>query len=127
MSSCANYTVPLNGDMTMKREDETKKGGLKGPNKLGKSGPKALFALGDIWCSRAATEELPNREVRKCLGRHVRGDWGNLTKRAWSQNDRALKNGGSLASVYHTRRGMCFWIVTSSDRTKTSVVVPAQL
>ena len=39
-------------------------------------------------------------------------------------NDRAVKGGERLLSVYHSKDGVKFWIITEWDRSATTVLLP---
>ena len=41
------------------------------------SGPPK-FPLGQVLATPGALEALPHQELQEALGRHVRGDWGDL-------------------------------------------------
>ncbi len=41
-----------------------------------------------------------------------------------SENDLALKEGNRILSAYTTRAGIRFWIITESDRSATTVLLP---
>ena len=58
--------------------------------------------------------------------RHARGDWGDVSKEDWQANDRALQTGERLLSVYHTRSGIKFWLITEADRSATTILLPQE-
>ena len=43
----------------------------------------------------------------------------------WQLNEDALKHGDRLLSVYHTHDDVKFWIITESDRSATTVLLPS--
>jgi hypothetical protein len=55
----------------------------------------------------------------------MRGDWGDVSEEDWRMNDSSLLNGLQLHSAYHDRRGAAFWVITESDRSLTTVLLPA--
>jgi hypothetical protein len=71
-------------------------------------------------------ERVPPSEMMQALRRHARGDWGELDPEDRQANDAALKNGTRLLSVYKTKSGMKFWIITEADRSSTTVLVPEE-
>lgn len=59
------------------------------------------------------------------LGRHVRGDWGDLPKEDKALNDEATINGGRIFSSYKRRKDDTkLWIITEADRNATTVLFP---
>ncbi len=69
-------------------------------------------------------ETLPPSELLLGLGRHMHCDWGDVGKEDWEANDRALVEGTRLFSVYHTRQGVKFWIISEADRSATTILLP---
>jgi hypothetical protein len=63
----------------------------------------------------------PNQYLR----RHLGGDWGDLDEGDRRQNDAALASGGvRLFSSYQVDRGLQLWIITESDRSVTTLLLP---
>ena len=65
-----------------------------------------------------------NDVVRVCLGRHSTGDWGDICPEDRQANDAALKNEQRLMSVYRTRCGTKYWVITEWDRSVTTILLP---
>lgn len=82
------------------------------------------FPLGRVVITRNALHSLPSAEVLVALGRHARGDWGNVGQADRQANERAMAEGARLFSVYFTRQGLRFWIITEADRSRTTVLLP---
>ena len=82
------------------------------------------FTLGQIVSTSNALSQIPVEEILSALSRHVRGDWGNLEAEDWQANERALALGGRLFSSYHSRQKVKFWIITESDRSVTTALLP---
>lgn len=67
--------------------------------------------------------------VRECLGRHCRGDWGDVGEESWKMNDDALeaeRNGqfsDRLFSLYSIGDREIY-IITECDRSVTTVLFP---
>ena len=80
--------------------------------------------LGQLLITPAAHEALSPTDVRAALDRHARGDWGDVTGDDGEANDEALENEGRLFSVYHNLAGLKFWVITESDRSATTVMLP---
>ncbi len=85
---------------------------------------QARFPLGRMMITATAMRQLTNMEVLVALGRHVRGDWGDVDDEDWEANERALKEGTRLLSVYHTAEGVKFYIITEWNRLGTTVLLP---
>ena len=82
------------------------------------------FPLGRLVATPNALESIPNDEILAALRQHAVGDWGQMTVHDWEANDLALTDGSRLFSVYRTRAGLKFWIITEADRTSTTVLLP---
>ena len=80
--------------------------------------------LGQLLITPAAREALSPADVRAALNRHVQGDWGDVTVDDGEANDEALENEGRLFSVYHNPDGLKFWVITESDHSATTVMLP---
>lgn len=85
------------------------------------SGP---FALGQTVATPNVLDTVPKGEIFAALQRHQNCDWGDVcTQDKWS-NDRAVKTGERLFSVYYSKSGTKFWIITEADRSATTVLLP---
>ena len=84
----------------------------------------AKFSMGQIVITPNGLDKLEEEDVRRGLGRHGRGDWGDLDEHDLQENELALKEGSRLFSAYHARDGTKFWIITESDRSVTTVLLP---
>ena len=87
-----------------------------------KSGTK--FPLGRTVITANAQAQLPASEVFSSLQRHYAGDWGDVEKDDWQENELSLAKGFRLFSVYHTAGGVKFWIITEADRSVTTILMP---
>jgi hypothetical protein len=68
-------------------------------------------------------QQLTNLDVLTALGRHVRGDWGDVDDDDWEANERALKEGTRLLSVYRSAGGVNFYVITEWDRSLTTILL----
>jgi hypothetical protein len=82
------------------------------------------FPVGRVVITSNALKEIPQHEFLVGLRRHVLADWGDVCSDDRASNDAALKDGGRLFSVYHTRSGVKFWIITEWDRSSTTILLP---
>ena len=82
-----------------------------------------LFSLGRIVATRNALSTLTHEEIAAAISRHGSGDWGEVGPDDWAENELSLKEGFRLFSVYRVR-DQKFWIITESDRSATTVLLP---
>lgn len=87
--------------------------------------PGHKFSLGSLHLSPYA-RLISIDETLAALGRHARGDWGELEKEDWDANDLALKSHLRLVSRFVTRSGVPFWVITEADRSVTTVMLPEE-
>jgi hypothetical protein len=99
---------------------------MAGPNGNHRRHRRARFSLGRTMITAGARRELPEAEVLTALGWHVRGDWGDVDDEDWEANERALKEGTRLVSVYRSSGGVKFYIITEWDRSLTTVLLPEE-
>lgn len=81
------------------------------------------FPLGQIVITANALATLTPADVQQGLTRHTDGDWGELCPEDARSNADALEYGGRLMSVYG-EGDKRFWIITESDRSATTVLMP---
>jgi hypothetical protein len=86
--------------------------------------PVERFPLGRIVATPGALAAIPDDEIQTALRRHHHGDWGDLGKDDHAANETALLNGERLLSVYRTKAGVKFYIITEHDRSATTVLLP---
>jgi hypothetical protein len=85
---------------------------------------KAKFPLGTIVITSSAQRTLSDTDVFTALSRHVCGDWGDVGKEDWEENEFSLNLRLRLFSVYQAADGTKFWIITEADRSATTVLLP---
>lgn len=81
------------------------------------------FPLGEVLITANASLRLTTEEVLSALRRHASGDWGDLCPEDTLANDGALHQGGRLLSAFG-QGDHRFWIITESDRSVTTVLLP---
>lgn len=90
----------------------------------------ALFSLGRVVATPGALELLGEEGVTpfSLLSRHVSGDWGDVCSEDWKMNDRDLREGERLFSVYELddARGPRVYIITEWDRSVTTILLPSE-
>src|SRR5258705_233083 len=67
---------------------------------------------------------VPAEEIQTALLRHHNGDWGDVCEGDRQENERSLREGLRLLSVFHTKTGVKFYIITEHDRSATTVLLP---
>ena len=84
---------------------------------------KQLFSLGKVQITRKARAALDEDFVKKAIDRHAQGDWGEISKGDCNENDSDLhfRFPSPLHSSYTDQNDVVFWIVTSSDRSTTTI------
>jgi hypothetical protein len=82
------------------------------------------FDLGRLVTTPNALGVLAQDDILLGLGRHVRGDWGELDPEDRTANERALLHGGRLFSAFVSTNEVKFWIITECDRSATTVLLP---
>jgi len=96
--------------------------------KASTTGPESpsRFPLGQLVITRGALGRIPARDVLLALGRHARGDWGDLDDEDWRENERSLVAGCRLLSTFRSSSGDKFWIITEWNRSYTTVLLPEE-
>jgi hypothetical protein len=83
-----------------------------------------LFPLGQTVITANAQERLHPEDVLQFLGRHAKGDWGDLCNEDRAENERSLRQSGRLFSVYIDRNGVKAYVISECDRSVTTVLLP---
>ena len=91
-----------------------------------KTAYEPLFEEGTVVCTPAALQVLTDVDIAAALYSHVRGDWGDIGRDDWQENDLSLREGHRLLSVYHTSRGTKYWVITEWDRSVTTLLLPEE-
>lgn len=84
----------------------------------------AKFRLGHIVATPNALSQLTNEDILMGIQRHQAGDWGDVDAHDRVANERALKEGTRLLSVFCSGAGIKFWLITEADRSATTVLLP---
>ena len=85
-----------------------------------------MLELGQVFFTPGALLTIPLGFSYSALQRHASGDWGDVSKDDWKENDFAVKNGERVISSYHAPSGKKFWIITEWDRSYTTVLLPEE-
>ena len=85
------------------------------PRKANPATPGALAAL-----------KKAGQQPSEFLTRHVNREWGDLSDEDRKENDYSLEQGFRLLSAYRTHAGDKLWIITESDRSVTTLLLPEE-
>ncbi|MFO0847120.1 MAG: DUF6166 domain-containing protein [Gemmataceae bacterium] len=85
-----------------------------------------LFPLGRVVATPGALAALAAHPglVSGLLGRHARGDWGEVDRADARANAAAVRAGGRILSAYATPAGDRLWVLTEADRSSTCLLTP---
>ncbi len=86
------------------------------------------FSLGHVVATPGALETLNDAGITPLdlLGRHARGDWGDMTQEDLQANEQAIQEGSRIFSTYELPGGEKIWIITESDRSSTCLLLPEE-
>lgn len=62
--------------------------------------------------------------VASALRRYAACDWGDMSKEDFECNDEALETGDRIFAAYVDKHDTKIWIITESDRSYTTVLLP---
>lgn len=82
------------------------------------------FRSGRLVATPSVLEAVPRNELINAFYRHLRCDWGDVCDYDRERNNQALLSGDRLFSVYHSANHIKFWIITESDRSATTILLP---
>jgi hypothetical protein len=83
------------------------------------------FPMGQIVVTRGCLTLCAEKEINlfELIGRHSRGDDGDLDAEDKQLNKLALEHGSRIFSSYNTPHGK-IWIITEADRSSTCCLLP---
>ena len=86
------------------------------------------FSLGQILSTPGALElfEETGKNASTYLQRHQQGDWGELCDEDKESNNQALIDGSRILSSYQICNDEKIWIITESDRSATTILLPSE-
>ena len=89
----------------------------------------ALFPLGQVVATPGAITVMERCGIdpSDLLRRHVSGDWGDIDPEDAGLNDRAVRDGERLLSVYGAEidgEDNRIWLITEWDRSVTTILRP---
>jgi hypothetical protein len=85
-----------------------------------------LFPGGQLFATPAALALLQRLGVSPffLFARHLHGDWGDIGEDDAHANQEALASGQRLLSRYDLPADSVLWIITETDRSVTTVLLP---
>lgn len=87
------------------------------------------FDLGRMMMTRGVQEIVASGfNIASLIGRHAKGDWGDLSPRDKRENSIATSTGDRILSSYNTPLSPDgkIWIITEADRSVTTVLLPSE-
>jgi hypothetical protein len=89
---------------------------------------RPLFPLGKLVATPGALAALQKARQSPAdfLSLHVRGQWGDIPEEDRRENEYSLQHGFRLLSSYRTKASEAIWLVTESDRTVTTLLLPSE-
>ena len=86
------------------------------------------FTLGRVVSTPGALKLLGVHKttVASLLKRHVHGDWGDLDDEDVQTNNDAVGLGNRILSQYKFPLGEKVWVITESDRSATTLLLPEE-
>ena len=88
---------------------------------------KSKFPLGQTLATVDVLRILSAEEIQNALNRHSSGEWGDCDPIHRAKNDLALRDHMKLISVFHSRCGDKFCVVTDSERLSTTILLQKEM
>lgn len=88
-----------------------------------------LFPMGQIVATPAVADHFAAHGVSplEYLGRHVRGDWGDVPPEDAAANVASIERGTRILSSYKVASDSeSVWIITEADRSSTTLLFPSE-
>ena len=87
------------------------------------------FKLGQLVMTRGVNDLVAENLlfadfIITSLARHMRGDWGDLSKEDKTENELSLKADFRILSSYKSGELPRIWICTEADRSATTILFP---
>ena len=89
---------------------------------------RPLFTLGQACATPGALDALEKnqQDPARFLARHVTGDWLEMCAQDQQTNSEALIHGARVFSAYAMNDGKKLWVITESDRSVTTLLLPSE-
>ena len=85
---------------------------------------KARFRCGQLCTTPAALDKVGRAGLIRLLERHLSGDWGDTCESDARTNEEALRSGNRIISWYQVSKELRIMIITESDRSATTILLP---
>jgi hypothetical protein len=84
------------------------------------------FLLGNRVATPGAIQAMKEagQDALNLFHRHECGDWGDVCEEDARANDSAIDEGNRILSVYVLRTGVKVWLITESDRSVSTILLP---
>ena len=82
------------------------------------------FLLGKIVLTPTALQSLSVEDICRAIDRHCVGDWGLVCEADRAENEFALRHGLRVMSVFESKGGVRFWVLSEADRSLTTLLLP---
>jgi hypothetical protein len=89
---------------------------------------RPLFSLGRILITPGASIAISeaNRTPTMYFTRHQSGDWGEVSAEEANDNNDSVRLGEGAMSAYTLPTGATIWIITESDHSVTTCLLPEE-
>lgn len=86
------------------------------------------FRIGEVVATPGAMEAMDRTQTapHELIGRHGKGDWGDVCEEDAEANEVALKDGARIFSVYHLKDATKVYVITEADRSSTCILLPEE-
>lgn len=82
------------------------------------------FKLGSVRITSNAASQINTDDLFAAFYRFKAGDWGDVCHEDRKSNDSAIDKGRRILGTYTDRCAVKFWILTESDRSVTTILLP---
>lgn len=90
------------------------------------SGPKFVPGRTIATPGALAAFQISGDDPLAYLIRHLAGDWGELSPEDVRENELSVVHGWRILSAYRLSTGVRFWLITESDRSSTTFLLPSE-
>ena len=86
------------------------------------------FQPGYLTATPGALEVLEDakQSPMEFVQRHLAGDFGEVCAEDAAENELSIKKGFRILSAYRTNKGVRIWVITESDRSATTILLPSE-
>ena len=77
--------------------------------------------MGQLVFTAKASKVLKEQDVFNALKQHAQCDWSDVCNDDWREDDKGVKNGDRLISLYQDLNKENFYIITEAGRSVTTI------